>query len=96
MFAHQLPSGTILYPDGTAKPKPEDRDRFYHSQSGDTYTWDDMLFAWVDSKGEIWRPDAQKEQAVALIKNTSKANGCECGTWVTGVDKHSDWCPLYR
>jgi hypothetical protein len=43
----------VIWPDGHKRLRPNDGTRFSHN--GETYTWDDAIGLWVNSRGEIVR-----------------------------------------
>jgi hypothetical protein len=46
-----------IFPDGTLKNTPIDQEKFYDYKNNETYTWDEGLSSWVDSRGKLFIPD---------------------------------------
>lgn len=87
----------VSFPDGSTREKPEDGVSFIHNED-DHYIWDDFLLKWVDRYGKIWNPPSEdKGRYIKLdIEKPKNKEGCECGAWITGVSRHSQWCRLFR
>lgn len=85
---------TVLYPDGTYGPRPSDGTYYVDPQNlGRGWQWDDFLSEWVDHKGEVYKP-SPKHWGLQEEKKVEKK--CGCGAHLFKVDKHADYCDLYK
>lgn len=84
----------VSFPDGSTRIAPRDGEHFYVEDY--SYTWDGLLEAWVDWRGDLWKPKEVKLDLDWGIKKKENPDGCECGVWKTNTPRHSTWCKLYR